>query len=194
MRLTRHQQALLAFVEGYRAMRGRSPTLETIAAAMGVSAVSTVHEHVENLCRKGVLMRVGTGPNRQLIPSRGDYRGEPLDLERLKALRAEAEATPVEDMRVDEWPCVVHQYRDALQAAAPALLSACEERDRLRARVLYLETKDRQYDYLRDRDLILTALESGPQHEYLDGKTMGMVLYEARGRADGTSRVKEREP
>ena len=47
-----------------------------------------------------------------------------MNLMELVRLRAEAEATRVEGMNTDSWPCVVHRYRDALQEAALELFEA----------------------------------------------------------------------
>ncbi|MFO7914578.1 MAG: transcriptional repressor LexA [Candidatus Krumholzibacteriales bacterium] len=55
--LTRRQREILDFVEDFSARNGYSPSLREIAEHLGVSAVSTVHEHVRHLVEKGALRK-----------------------------------------------------------------------------------------------------------------------------------------
>jgi len=55
--LTRRQREILDFIESFSAENGYSPSLREIAAHLGVSAVSTVHEHIEHLVEKGALRK-----------------------------------------------------------------------------------------------------------------------------------------
>ena len=55
--LTRRQKEVLDFIVTFQREHGYSPSLEEIARHFGLSAVSTVHEHVANLVRKGFLRR-----------------------------------------------------------------------------------------------------------------------------------------
>jgi len=55
--LTKRQREVLDFIRSFQTEHGYSPSLEEIAAHLGLSAVSTVHEHVANLVRKGFLRR-----------------------------------------------------------------------------------------------------------------------------------------
>jgi repressor LexA len=55
--LTRQQRRVLSFIESFLATEQYAPTLEEIRAHLGLSAVSTVHEHVEKLIEKGYLSR-----------------------------------------------------------------------------------------------------------------------------------------
>lgn len=55
--LTRRQREILDFIEGFSRRNGYSPSLREIAGHLGVSAVSTVHEHVDNLMKKGALRK-----------------------------------------------------------------------------------------------------------------------------------------
>lgn len=56
--LTKKQKEVFDFISEYEADKGYSPSLNEIKEAVGSSAISTVHEHVSNLIRKGVLKRV----------------------------------------------------------------------------------------------------------------------------------------
>ena len=57
--LTKRQREILDFITSFQSRRGYAPSLEEIAAHLGLSAVSTVHEHLVNLERKGLLRREG---------------------------------------------------------------------------------------------------------------------------------------
>ena len=56
--LTKKQKEVFDFISEYESEKGYAPSLSEIGAAIGTSAVSTVHEHVTNLIGKGVLKRV----------------------------------------------------------------------------------------------------------------------------------------
>jgi repressor LexA len=55
--LTKRQREILEFIRSFQAAKGYAPSLEEIAAQFKLSAVSTVHEHLVNLGRKGLLRR-----------------------------------------------------------------------------------------------------------------------------------------
>lgn len=55
--LTKRQKEVLDFINGFRRRKGYAPSLEEIAGHFGLSAVSTVHEHVQNLAAKGILRK-----------------------------------------------------------------------------------------------------------------------------------------
>lgn len=56
--LTKKQKEVFDFISEYESEKGYAPALNEIKEAIGVAAVSTVHEHVSNLIKKGVLKRV----------------------------------------------------------------------------------------------------------------------------------------
>ncbi len=55
--VTRRQREILDFISSFQRSNGYPPSLEEIADHLGLSAVSTVHEHLENLRRKGLIRR-----------------------------------------------------------------------------------------------------------------------------------------
>jgi repressor LexA len=55
--LYKRQRQVLDFIVQYIQKHGHSPTLREIADALGLSAVSTVHEHITALEEKGVIKR-----------------------------------------------------------------------------------------------------------------------------------------
>ena len=57
-KLTKKQLALLDFLQDFTEEKGYSPSYREIMAGMGLTSVSAVAEHVENLVEKGVLKKV----------------------------------------------------------------------------------------------------------------------------------------
>ena len=55
--LTPRQKQVLNFIRGYYSNNGYAPSLEEIADELNVSALSTVHQHVDALNRKGYLRK-----------------------------------------------------------------------------------------------------------------------------------------
>ena len=55
--LYKRQRQILDFINQYIQKFGVSPTLQQIADAIGVSSLATIHEHLANLEKKGVLRR-----------------------------------------------------------------------------------------------------------------------------------------
>ena len=58
IKLTKKQLALLEFLEDLTEAQGYSPSYREIMAGMGLTSVSAVAEHVDNLVSKGVLRKV----------------------------------------------------------------------------------------------------------------------------------------
>ncbi|MBI1723514.1 MAG: transcriptional repressor LexA [Gemmatimonadetes bacterium] len=57
MPLTRRQREILDYLTRYIDDHGYAPSFEEIAKAMGYGSLATVHEHLSNLERKGVIRR-----------------------------------------------------------------------------------------------------------------------------------------
>lgn len=55
--LTQRQKEILEFVSGYIKEKGMSPSFNEIKDKFGLSALSTVHEHITELVGKGFLRR-----------------------------------------------------------------------------------------------------------------------------------------
>ena len=58
VKLTKKQLAVLDFLQDFTEENGYSPSYREIMAGLGLSSVSAVAEHVENLVEKGVLRKV----------------------------------------------------------------------------------------------------------------------------------------
>jgi len=62
MDLTKRQQEIFDFIKRYTAETGYPPTVRDIGKAVGLASSSTVHAHLANLERIGVLRRDPTKP------------------------------------------------------------------------------------------------------------------------------------
>ena len=58
IKLTKKQLAVLDYLQDFTEENGYSPSYREIQAGLGLSSVSAVAEHVENLVQKGVLKKV----------------------------------------------------------------------------------------------------------------------------------------
>ena len=56
--LTKKQALIIEFINDYTSTRGVSPTYREIMTALGLSSVSAVAEHINNLVAKGALKKV----------------------------------------------------------------------------------------------------------------------------------------
>jgi repressor LexA len=57
MPLTKRQKEILDYIQGYIEAHGYAPSYEEIAAYFRYSSLATVHEHLENLKRKGYIRK-----------------------------------------------------------------------------------------------------------------------------------------
>lgn len=58
--LTKRQREVVDFISRFYQERGYAPSLEEIARAIKVSAVSTIHKHISLIQKKGYLQRVSS--------------------------------------------------------------------------------------------------------------------------------------
>lgn len=73
MKLTKKQLALLNYLEDFTEENGYSPSYREIMSGLGLSSVSAVAEHIENLVQKGVLKKVpGAARSLEIL----DYKHE----------------------------------------------------------------------------------------------------------------------
>src|SRR5262249_27588261 len=57
MALTKRQREVYDFISGFVQKKGYSPSFEEIGDGMGLSSLATVHKHLTNLEKKGLLKR-----------------------------------------------------------------------------------------------------------------------------------------
>jgi len=68
--LTDRQQAIYDYVAGYVDEQGYPPTVREIGTAVGLASPSTVHAHLANLERAGLIRRDPTKPRALELPGR----------------------------------------------------------------------------------------------------------------------------
>ncbi len=84
MDLTKRQQEIFEFIKSYSARHGYPPTVRDIGKAVGLASSSTVHAHLSNLEKLGLLRRDPSKPraiellDRALDPIRNLVRPEGL--------------------------------------------------------------------------------------------------------------------
>src|SRR5437763_10876900 len=78
MELTGRQQEIWDFLVGYVDRHGYPPTVREIGAAVGLASPSTVHAHLANLERAGLLRRDPTKPRALELTGREQERGVTL--------------------------------------------------------------------------------------------------------------------
>lgn len=89
IKLTKKQLAVLEFIQDFTEEKGYSPSYREIMTGLGLSSVSAVAEHIDNLVARGVLKK-NPGEARTLEVL--DYRHEEtVGLFRAKMLTCEEE-------------------------------------------------------------------------------------------------------
>lgn len=73
VKLTKKQKQILEFIESFLAKNNYSPTYREIMTGLGLSSVSAVAEHVENLVEKGALRKT-PGEARSLEVTYDEHR------------------------------------------------------------------------------------------------------------------------
>ena len=72
MALTRRQRQVYDFISEFVQSRGYSPSFEEIGAGLGLSSLATVHKHISNLEKKGLLKRAyNRSRSIDVLPPRG---------------------------------------------------------------------------------------------------------------------------
>lgn len=67
-KLTKKQALIIDFIKEFTSRQGESPSYREIMTALGLSSVSAVAEHVDNLVAKGALKKIpGTARSLEVI-------------------------------------------------------------------------------------------------------------------------------
>ena len=86
VKLTKKQQNILNFIQDFTEENGFSPSYREIMSGLGLSSVSAVAEHIDNLTDKGVIKKVpGAARSLEILNFRHD---ETVDLFKAKLLTA----------------------------------------------------------------------------------------------------------
>ncbi len=87
MALTRRQRQVYDFIAGFVHKNGYSPSFEEIGEGLGLSSLATVHKHITNLEKKGLLKRdYNRSRSIDVLPPRGQLK---------KAMAAAASSLPL---------------------------------------------------------------------------------------------------
>ncbi len=99
MAITRRQKEVLDFLEAFVSRNGYSPSFEEIARGMGLKSLATVHKHITNLEKKGMLDRVHNRSRSIDVLPPGTRTRSSLKLQLAGRIAA---GTPVEAMETPE--------------------------------------------------------------------------------------------
>src|SRR5215469_6269442 len=78
MAITKRQREVYDFIHDFVQQHGYSPSFEEIGSGLGLSSLATVHKHVSNLERKGLLKRdYNRSRSIDVLPARGLLRKQP---------------------------------------------------------------------------------------------------------------------
>lgn len=78
MAITKRQRQVYDFIHDFVQGHGYSPSFEEIGVGMGLSSLATVHKHVTNLEKKGLLKRdYNRSRSIDVLPARGLMRRQP---------------------------------------------------------------------------------------------------------------------
>jgi repressor LexA len=99
MAITRRQKEILDFLEAFVSRNGYSPSFEEIARGMSLKSLATVHKHITNLEKKGMLDRVHNRSRSIDVLPPGTRTRSSLKLQLAGRIAA---GTPVEAMETPE--------------------------------------------------------------------------------------------
>jgi repressor LexA len=99
MAITRRQKEVLDFLEAFVSRNGYSPSFEEIARGMSLKSLATVHKHITNLEKKGMLDRVHNRSRSIDVLPPGSRTRSSLKLQLAGRIAA---GTPVEAMETPE--------------------------------------------------------------------------------------------
>lgn len=103
MALTKRQRQVYDFIARFVQQRGYSPSFEEIGAGLGLSSLATVHKHISNLEKKGLLKRdYNRSRSIDLLPPRGRQRSVMAPTETLPLVGRIAAGRPVETLENPE--------------------------------------------------------------------------------------------
>lgn len=78
MAITKRQRQVYDFIYGFVQENGYSPSFEEICQGMGLSSLATVHKHISNLEKKGLLKRdYNRSRSIDVLPIKGLFRRQP---------------------------------------------------------------------------------------------------------------------
>src|SRR5437764_9557988 len=78
MAITKRQRQVYDYISNFVQTHGYSPSFEEIGGGLGLSSLATVHKHISNLEKKGLLKRdYNRSRSIDVLPARGLFRRQP---------------------------------------------------------------------------------------------------------------------
>jgi repressor LexA len=97
MAITKRQRQVYDFIHDFIQRNGYSPSFEEIGDGLGLSSLATVHKHVSNLEKKGLLKRdYNRSRSIDVLPIRGIFKRQPPKELALPLLGRIAAGQPIE--------------------------------------------------------------------------------------------------
>ena len=100
MAITKRQRQMYDFIAGFVEKHGYSPSFEEIGAGMELNSLATVHKHVTNLEKKGLLRRdYNRSRSIDVLPPKGKLK-EAFSVAKTMSAAASAAAVAMGDFRL----------------------------------------------------------------------------------------------
>ncbi len=99
--LSARQLELLEFIRGFASSKGRMPSVREIASRLG-RAPSTIQQHINALCAKGILERDGSAHGLGLIELEGSFKDR--EMNEIPVRGSIAAGGPIEAIELPEEP------------------------------------------------------------------------------------------
>lgn len=155
--LYERQRQILDYVAQYIQRNGFAPSLRSIADSMGLSSLATVHEHMSQLQRKGVIKIIGRGKTRKVKIVDKKYSSIDAGVT-LPILGFFTEGAPIEPYSIPH----------ATFAVAPSMMTG-----KKRGFILCVKTNSLSEDGIFKNDYIVLEEELG---EIEDGQIVVAIL------------------
>ncbi|HEX4605429.1 MAG TPA: transcriptional repressor LexA [Candidatus Angelobacter sp.] len=103
MAITKRQRQVYDFLHDFIQRNGYSPSFEEIGDGLGLSSLATVHKHVSNLEKKGLLKRdYNRSRSIDVLPVRGMFKRQPSKELALPLMGRIAAGQPIEAVETPE--------------------------------------------------------------------------------------------
>lgn len=155
--LYERQRQILDYIAQYIQRNGFAPSLRNIADSMGLRSLATIHEHMSQLQRKGVIRIIGKGKTRKVEIVDKKYASIDAGV-LLPILGFFSEGAPIEP----------YALPNATFAVAPSMITG-----KKRGFILKVKTNELADDGIFKNDLIVLEEEPG---EIKDGQTVVAIL------------------
>src|SRR6202030_3374948 len=103
MAITKRQRQVYDFLQEFIQRNGYSPSFEEIGDGLGLSSLATVHKHISNLEKKGLLKRdYNRSRSIDVLPVRGMFKRTPPSDLALPLMGRIAAGQPIEAVETPE--------------------------------------------------------------------------------------------